>query len=144
MNSTFNGPFSNDPLNNNNYNFSSGNDPFSTSNKTYLPLTNTATIIDYTAILKDKVRSAVGMPILMTRDLETKKVIEYDRPDNIFKYTDEDSYRQGDMNDLGSERVNIDIDHVNHQLKVINDGFFSSNTIVWAIIFAVIIYIVLK
>ena len=134
--------FNNYPFSNNNY--SSGNDPFSSGNKTYLPLTNTATITDYTAKLKDKVRSAVGMPILMTRDKETKKEIEYDRPDNIFKYTDEEGYRQGDMNDLGSERVNIDIDNVNHQLKVINDGYFSSNTIIWAIILAVIIYIVLK
>ena len=136
--------FNNDPFSNNNNSYSSGNDPFSSSNKTYLPLTNTTTITDYTAKLKDKVRSAVGGEIYMTRDPVTKKEIEYDRPDNLFKYTDEDYYRQGEMNNLGSEKVNKEVDDVNHQLKIIDDGYFSSGTIVWAIILAVIIYIVLK
>ena len=95
MISTFNGPFTNDPLNNNNYNFTSGNDPFAnSSNKTYLPLTNTTTIIDYGAKIKDKIRSAVGGEIYMTRDPVTKKETEYETPDNLFKYVDEDCITQ--------------------------------------------------
>jgi len=80
----------------------------------------------------------------MTRDPVTKKETEYDRPDNLFKYTDEDYYRQGTMNNKGSERVDIDIDNVNHRLKIINDGYLSSSYILMALFLAVIIYIVLK